>query len=110
MRPAFIIGTTLTAEAETMSRCPPSRLFMDSAEDLKGTTVSLPMSTPAAFSGLAIAVWMWLPMEVATPMDKAAGFFLRASTRSRPVRMGESARTATVMNSSNRMARGVKSS
>src|SRR5690606_1323360 len=58
-------------------------------------------------SGLAIARWMWLPTEVATAIDSESGFCFSCATRSCTFLNGESARTATSMDSSSSRAMGV---
>src|SRR3546814_14528930 len=107
MVPALYCARTLGDEADTTSTCPPSRAVMDSPDDLYGTMTSLVMSTPAFFSGLAMASWMWLPTEVATAMDSESGFFFSWAIRSCTFFSGESARTATSMDSSSSRAMGV---
>ena len=54
-------------------------------------------------------MWMWLPTEVATPIDTLEGSLRSAATRSPPVLSGDSVRTTARIASSNITAIGVTS-
>jgi hypothetical protein len=87
----------------------PSSAVIESADERNGTMRSRLTSTPAVCSGLAMPTWMWLPTAVAMPMDRPSGSFLSAATRSDTESIGESARTATTIDSSRITAMGVAS-